>query len=64
MSVECQIELEMPREYTDHPLSKQVCCCPPLAAKLVRYCRDSVYFGQIISMLDEESLKDVSVSFG
>ena len=63
-----QVELELPRDYTSHYLCKQV---PWLVAVLCRkphgYMNDfnfDAISGQIRSLLEEDSLKDVNISFG
>ena len=63
-----QVKLELPRDYTSHYLCKQV---PWLVAVLCRkphgYMNDfnfDAISGQIRSLLEEDSLKDVNISFG
>jgi hypothetical protein len=61
--VKFQVELKMPAQYTDHFLSKQVCC--DFSSRILQHFRhENLESEQILSVSDEDCLKDVSVSFG
>jgi hypothetical protein len=62
-SVKFQVELKMSAQYTDHFLSKQV--CNDLGSQILQHFRhDNLESEQILSVFDEDCLKDVFVSFG